>query len=299
VKPVVKTLLLLFLLPYFANAQTMGDQSTMPTIPSQAGGTVVVVMALSDGIVLAADSRLTINYPTLNPNYKIGSDSNAKLFDIGQIAIATYDTAFLTGRSIGSIVADFDKDKRDKVSDVEDVAKRFAQYIKPIYDTNTQQAKAEQSIGFIVAGYNHAGIGELYEISLPKSPDPVKLQQTTRENQGIIWRGQTDVIQRLVMGYDPRLGLLPTWAKLDDPAKEGFKKELSELQYYIPYQFLLLQDGIDLSLALVQVTVDMQRFSFGTIGSQGSIPGIGGAVDVLVIDPYKLSWIKRKTLSAK
>ena len=45
---------------------------------------------------------------------------------------------------------------------------------------------------------------------------------------------------------------------------------------------LMVQDGIDLALSLVQVTVDMQRFSFGAEGSPGSVPGIGGSVDVLV-----------------
>jgi hypothetical protein len=72
------------------------------------------------------------------------------------------------------------------------------------------------------------------------------------------------------------------------------KQAFAKFEYSIPWQYLTIQDGVDLSLALVQSTVDMQRFSFGTLGSPGAIPGIGGPVDVVVVTPFELRWAKKK-----
>jgi hypothetical protein len=266
---------------------------------TQVGGTVVVCLALSDGLVLAADSRLTITFSEgVTPNYKIGSDSAPKLFDIGKVAIASYGEAFLLKRSVGSIIADFDRTK-ETGTDVEDVAKRFTTFLKPIYDEHVKSVKNAPGVGFIVAGYNKKGVGEFFDIFFPTSPDPKLLPQTTNNDQGIVWRGQTEVIQRLIKGFDPQIGTLAEFSKLSDGSKKNFAEELGTIEYYVPYNYLMVQDGIDLALSLVQVTVDMQRFSFGTRGSPGSIPGIGGSVDVLVINPSQLTWIKRKTLTAR
>jgi len=72
---------------------------------------------------------------------------------------------------------------------------------------------------------------------------------------------------------------------LPAPDQQEFVKELGQFEYYIPFNFLPLQDGIDLALSLVQTTVDVQRFSFGPVAHPGDIPGVGGTVDVLAITP--------------
>jgi hypothetical protein len=265
------------------------------------GGTVVVCMALSDGMVLAADSRLTNIYPSgVTPQYKVISDSASKLFNVGHIGIATWDTAFILKRSTGSIIADFDKTDTGDKADVYAVAERFNTYFGKLYAQHFERFKEQPNIGFILAGYDKSGIGRFIELDYPQTAKPVPLEQTTRSGQGIVWRGQTEVIQRLIMGYDPAIGQIPEFSKLDKDTLAKLRTDLTTAaEYNIPYEALALQDGIDLSLALVQATVDMQRFSFGTRGAIGSIPGVGGNVDVMVIDPYELSWIKKKTLSTK
>jgi GH25 family lysozyme M1 (1,4-beta-N-acetylmuramidase) len=61
----------------------------------------------------------------------------------------------------------------------------------------------------------------------------------------------------------------------------------------------MLQDGIDLAMTLVQATVDMQRFSFGTSSATGAIPGVGGSVDMLAVNPTELTWVKKKSLTTR
>ena len=70
------------------------------------------------------------------------------------------------------------------------------------------------------------------------------------------------------------------------------------MQYQIFYNFLSLQDAIELATFLVEATVVMQRFSFGTVGKIGDVPSVGGPVDSLVITPGGLSWIRQKQLTS-
>jgi hypothetical protein len=262
------------------------------------GGTVVVAGALSDGLILAADSRQTLTFPGgIQPPYKIVSDSANKLFVVGRVGICTYGEAFILGRSIESFVSEY-KVKSGKDDDVHDVAKGFTEYFGKYYDQQVAASKGIPSVGFMFAGYDKSGVGRLVEARFPDKRIPFDLQQSTHENQGLAWEGQTDVISRLLKGYDPTIGNLASFQKLPQPDQEEFAKEMGQIEYYIPYNFLSLQDGIDLALSLVQATVDMQRFSFGTMSHPGYIPGVGGTVDVLTITPNETTWVRRKQLAA-
>ena len=225
------------------------------------------------------------------------SDSANKLFSVGRVGISTFGEAFILGRSIESFVVEYGP-TAPKNSDINDIAKSFSQYFGKYYDKQVAEQKTLPQLGFILAGYDKGGIGRLIEIRFPANREPTVLSQNTHENQGLVFQGQTDVIRRLVMGFDPSLGASPTLQKLSDDDKEQLKKELGNLEYYIPFNYLPLQDGIDITLSLVQATVDMQRFSFGTRAHPGDIPGVGGSVDVLTITPSDIFWVRKKQLSA-
>lgn len=289
--------------PFTLHAQTyvgrLGSGGT-PLRGASPHGTVVVAVALSDGLVLAADSRLTLTLPSASPNYKVASDNASKLFSVGRIGIATYGEAFISGRTINSFVSEFEATMTDThATDVKDLAKRFSEFFAKNYDQNALVNNATPLVGFVFAGYDKNGVGKLVETIFPGRRQPSDLPTNTHNQQGAIWRGQTDVINRLIKGFDPRLPALPTIIKLDNQEKSQLGKELQGLEYIIPFQYLMLQDGIDFALALVQITVDMQRFSFGTVASAGAVPGVGGSVDVVAIAPSELTWVRRKSLSAK
>jgi hypothetical protein len=131
-------------------------------------------------------------------------------------------------------------------------------------------------------------------VIFPDARQPITLFTTQR--QGAQWGGNTDVISRLVLGFDPRLGGLPTLAALPQEQLATLRMQLAGLQYNIPFDALTLQDGIDFALSLVRTTVEMQRFADGTMGQPGQIPSVGGAVDVLVITPAELQWIRKKRI---
>ena len=151
-------------------------------------------------------------------------------------------------------------------------------------------------LGVMLAGYDHAGIGKLISIEFPSLRKQVEVF-TTRKT-GASWHGETDVISRLIKGWDPRVVQLNAIQGLGEGPRFLANFQLNLLQYNIPFDAMMMQDGVDFALALVRITSDMQRFAHGTIGNSTDIPGVGGAVDVLVVNPFGLQWVKRKTLSA-
>jgi hypothetical protein len=270
---------------------------------ASAGGTVVVGAALSDGLILAADSRLTVQFAAgIQPSYKVASDSANKVFAVGRVGIATYGDAFILGRSLESFISEY-KIKVKNDEDVHDVAKGFIEYFGKYYDQEVTANGATANkvlpvLGFMFVGYDKGGVGRIVESIFPTQRTPTDLIYNTHDRPGFTWRGQTDVITRLIKGFDPSLGAAPSLQKLSDADKQELSKDIGEFEYYIPFNYLPLQDGIDLALSLVQTTVDVQRFSFGRMGHLGDIPGVGGTVDVLTITPSEISWVKRKQLTA-
>jgi hypothetical protein len=286
--------------PCSMHAETStGAMLSGPGAPREVGGTVVVGVALSDGLVLAADSRLVMTFDT-PPGYKVVSDSAPKLFSVGQVAMAHYGKAFLLGRSVNSFVYEFQTNLKDAKLPIDDVAKRFSEFFGRVYDQEIsgKDARSWPQIGFVFAGYDAAGTGSIQQIEFPSQRAPQK-QKNTHDDQGPAWFGQTEVIFRLLKGCDPGVVGFPSVLAMDREKKAQFMKDLSGVEYAIPYQYFMLQDGIDFALAMVQATVDMQRFSYGTAGTLGAIPGVGGAVDVVAVTPSDLIWVRRKALVAK
>jgi hypothetical protein len=163
-----------------------------------------------------------------------------------------------------------------------------------LYDDDPA-GKANRVIGFLIAGYDSNGDGKLLSVEFPGTRQPVEVKNT-KSLQGVQWEGDTETIIRLVKGFDPKIGALPFWSTLGPDSQKQIGQQISGLEYNIPWNALMLQDGVDFADALVKMTVTFQRFSFGTVGNAGSIPSVGGAVDVLVVRPTGIEWIKQKSL---
>jgi 20S proteasome alpha/beta subunit len=69
--------------------------------------TVVVGVAAPDGIILAADSRTTLQWET-GGRHRIMSDTTQKVFAVsGRIGVATYGNAFIGNRTIAGLMDEF------------------------------------------------------------------------------------------------------------------------------------------------------------------------------------------------
>jgi hypothetical protein len=144
------------------------------------------------------------------------------------VAISTFGEAYVSGRSIASYISEFEASlKGSTLGDVDDLAKRFVTFFGKYYDKQADDAH-KPSVGFILAGYDRSGTGKSLEIDFPSPRDP-KTLHNTHDSQGATWHGQTEVISRLIKGYDPAVGGLPTIIALPDDKKQQFVKEMANI----------------------------------------------------------------------
>jgi hypothetical protein len=131
-----------------------------------------------------------------------------------------------------------------------------------------------QPLTFLVGGYDDGEpYGHIYELSIPNNIVPQEKLPFAPT-----FGGMNELMARLLNGFDPRaLELTKNYLSLDDTqvaALRGIRDQNLSLQ--IPYQFLPLQDCVDLSVAIISMTIQIQSWMFG-------IRGVGGEIDVATI----------------
>ena len=128
---------------------------------------------------------------------------------------------------------------------------------------------------FLVGGYDEGEpYGRVFEIFIPTRPKP--LERHAGEF-GMTWGGQKEYTDRLITGYDPNLpAIVQRVLTLNDQQRDALLAQLRGLQAPIPFQFLPLQDCVNLSILLVRTTIAIQTFLVG-------IRGVGGSIDVATI----------------
>jgi hypothetical protein len=252
--------------------------------------TIVVGAASPDGIVLGADSRTTY---LQGDRHRISSDAADKVFELGeQFGVATYGGAFIGYQTINGLMDEFVANVDDEsVADIETFSTALGEFFNErfIAEYGEPGGGAGQGweIGFVVAGYQ-AGIGHVREVGVP---GPIILDTgVTTAQGGALWRGQTDVIARLIKGYD---GSALEQAGKDLPQEA--RDELAQLEYIVLHP-TTLQDAADMVSFLVRTTIDMQRFSDGTALSPGLVPGCGGQTQLLAVTRSGVEWISKRWL---
>lgn len=244
-----------------------------------------------EGIVLAADSRVTINVTYHLPDGKMtvlpsAFDNATKLLRVnGQahIGVVTFGLGALGNKEprtahsfISELEAEIGSNPRMAVSD-------FAQKFSDFFMVQWQKlgmpdpsVYQDEPMIFFVSGYDEgAAYGRVFEVVIPSRPTPAEKLQN---DFGAIWGGQSDFVNRLLHGYDAKLpAVLGKHLEMDEEQMAHSDLLLRQsLSAQIPYQFLPLQDCVDLSIFLIRATINMQRWTIG-------IRGVGGAIDVATI----------------
>jgi hypothetical protein len=272
--------------------------------PCPCGGnvvTIVVGVAAPDGMILAADSRTTLGWE--NGRHRIASDSAQKVFPLeGGVGVATFGDSFIGFRTLAGLMDDFVAQLPSDVPRTCDAisAALAAFFCERFMEDSTQEllewveANPEQDrIGFLVAGYDPDGIGRIREIGIPSgsvadfAPDEI-----STAGRGVLWRGQTDVIRRLIRGMD-----IDMFVHLGHELPAEAWEQIGGLQYVLLYP-ITMQDAVDLATFLIRTTIDMQRFSDGIEEDPGNAPSCGGPVRVLAVTRGRSDWVAVPILSA-
>jgi hypothetical protein len=267
--------------------------------------TLAVTVVCQDGVVVAADSRTTLaNHRML----RVGSDFTHKVFESGGVAVATYGEAFVADRSIASHMAEFAVIETGNCQHPGPTAGKLAEFFGDRYDEHLAGATGDDdapppgvaALGFLVSGYDDGGVGEAWEVTLPdRSVEPIA---TTANGGGAAWRGQSDVVTRIVRGSD--LELLERLAAVHKRTDQLHALEplLEACSYRIPFDSMNLQDGIDFAVLCIRTTIDVQRLTLGPVATapEFSWPGVGGPIEIATVTPRRgFGWVQRTSVQGE
>lgn len=256
---------------------------------------LAIVFKGSEGLVLAADSRVTLSVSALSlpgmPAAVTHStfDNATKLLSVKSqihIGAVTYGMGALgqhQPRTAHSFLPEFEEElKKDNCARlrVKDFAERLGQFFLHKWTEQGMPEKIDdtQNMVFLVGGFDiDEPYGRVYELHIPNTPIPQEWHAGASQF-GIVWGGQSEFVSRLVSGYDPSLfDLVQECLKLDGPkTHEVHQYVKARIQAPIPFQFLPLQDCVNLAILLIRATITFQTFTVG-------LRGVGGAIDVATI----------------
>ena len=274
---------------------------------------LAIVFKGTDGIVMAADSRIT-----MTSSHKVGDverevfstyDNTTKLFGLNHdrkygsvvAGVVTYGLGAIgleKPRTVFSYVSEFEKIifEEHKMGDtftMSFLAIGLSLFFRDEWQ-KTGMPTAEKYEGpdiyFRIAGFDKdEPYGKVFGFSIPSSPDPE--EEYIGANFGVIPGGQTEFMERLLNGYDPNLPSYLRESGMDEKTSETFSKNhIGKLAIPIPYQFLTLQDSVDFSAFLIKTTMLLQSWSMG-------IRGVGGAIDIATITKTEgFDYISRKQI---
>lgn len=246
----------------------------------------------AEGIVLAADSRVTLTAQAPGQPFLIPAtfDNATKLLRVaGQshVGAVTYGLGALgqqQPRTAHSFMPEFEAElnEHSKQGEKRLTTKAFAEKLSDFFGRQYKlsgmpdPAPPGHEMIFLVGGYDaDEPYGHVFEMHIPTMPVPTEWHV---EQFGIVWGGQAEFVQRLVTGYDPNLiNIIKNELKIPEQQSQQLETVLKgALQAPIPFQFLPLQDCVDLAILLVRTTMGIQSFLVG-------VRGVGGAIDIATI----------------
>jgi hypothetical protein len=229
---------------------------------------LVVTVYVPSGIVMAADSRMTVlrtedreedGKKIRQQRQLVLSDSAFKLIELHTVpvGVAVYDAAVIDSQPVESHIRRFEEESLTANDDVNAVAEKFLKYFQTNYK--------DVGVGFQVAGYKQEGkVSVPYVLSGHTTRDP----KISRLN----WSAEGKLVYGVLRAGDTLIA-----TRLIDPN-------------FIPlFDAMPLQDAVDYATYLIHTTVQTLRF-------EPRFPTVGGPIDVLVIQPKGMHWVQRKEL---
>ena len=261
--------------------------------------TLAIAFKGSEGVVLAADSRVTLQaimqlpgapHPLIVP---ATYDNATKLLKVGgqdHVAAVTYNASAIgiqQPRTAHSLLPEFEAQLADEPRlGVEEFARRLSTFFADQWQT--RGGGTGDAMEFLVGGYDDGqAYGKVFYFAVPTAPQP---SERLQNDFGIQWGGQSEITSRVLNGYDDAL-LTLVQAKVPGSDRAALAAEITPISgSAIPYQFLPLQDCIDLSVLLIRTTGQVLDYQVG-------IRGVGGSIDVATVTRAEgFRYVQRKEI---
>ena len=246
-----------------------------------------IIFKGTEGVVLAADSRVTLTAEIPGKGTVIPAtfDNATKLLKVANqsyVGFVTYGMGAIglrTPRTAHSFLPEFEaklygENKGERLS-VLDFAEKVSEFYLLQWEANMPKKYIGPEMVFLIGGFDlDAAYGRVFEVGIPSRPKP---KEWHKDDFGAVWGGQREFTDRLIQGFDPNLpSIISKALDLDTEQQKKLRNELIKLQVPIPFQFLPLQDCVDLSIFLIRTTMSVLRWQVG-------IRGVGGEIDVATI----------------
>jgi hypothetical protein len=231
--------------------------------------TIAIALKIGDGLILSADSAVTIANPGAYPdNVYLNAEKIINLVKGLPLGAATWGLGGFARRSNTRLA----KDLRRRLSDpthpwwvnperytVEEVARRVEEFfVHELYRTEYPNGGPGTGFGFMIAGYGpDAARGEVWAFDVLDDgtchgPSPV----LSDEMSGLFYRGQGEALHRLLRGWSS--------ATVERLTAEDFPQDevIRTLESVAPLwnEAMPIQDGIDLVRYLIEVTAGFVRY---------------------------------------
>ncbi len=229
---------------------------------------LVVTVYVPSGIVMAADSRMSVmrtedveegGEKTRVRQQLVLSDSAYKVVELRKVGVgvSVYDAGIINNEPVESHVYRFEEEALNAGDDVAAVAAKFQQYFR--------ENHANTAVGFHVAGYRLEGKASTPHVLVGHTTREPEIRRVNATDKGAVQYGVV------------RAGDVLVANRLIDPK-------------YLPlFAAMPLQDAIDYAIHLIRTTIDTLRF-------EPRFPSVGGPIDILVVKPDGIEWVQRKEL---
>jgi hypothetical protein len=251
-----------------------------------------IIIKSPEGIVLAAESRVTLSTPVTNAagaQHIINNtfDNATKVLKFNDpnnyIGAVTYGQAAIGFRTAQSFIPEFESKLKEKYNNqrlsILTIAQELSSFFLEQWNAAMPANANIPNMIFNVAGFDdNEPYGKVFSFEIPKIPNPTEQNPSVNGQHqfGITWGGQREIVDRMILGYDLRISEILRQAGLEPDKVTEIQQRLTALHLQIPVQFMPLQDCINLAYLFIRTTIDAQELTIG-------IRGCGGAIDIAKI----------------
>jgi len=229
---------------------------------------LVVTVYVPSGIIMAADSRMTVQRTEDREEGEqkfrvqqqlVLSDSAYKVVELRKVVagVSVYDSGVIDNQPVESHVHRFEEEVLAPGDDVRAVADKFLQYFTSHHPG--------VNVGFHVAGYRMEGKASVPYVLVGHTTREATIRRVNATDKGDVQYGVVRAGDVLVANRLIDANYLPLFAAMP------------------------IQDAIDYAVHLIRTTIDTLRF-------EPRYPSVGGPIDVLAITPGGMQWVQRKEL---
>jgi hypothetical protein len=240
---------------------------------------LAIVIKAPEGIVLAAESRVSYQIPDgTGANNWVTFDNATKLLAFDghdYVGAVTFGAGNIGDRTAHSFLPELLTQLGDKRLSIAAFAKKMSDFFLAQWKEAMPEDYDGQPMIFAVAGFNEKSpYATVMQFAIPGAPQPELA--IAEDSFNTVWGGDRGIVDRLMSGLDVRADNFVETLKLSGDDKKRYEVMKQEVALPLVVNALALQDAVNLALTLINTTIELQSLSVGQ-------RTVGGPIDIATI----------------